>query len=115
MTNVSAVPQRTEVKKVSVLDQLKKLDEQREKLLSDAKEEALTKAKAAIAELNELGFAYKLTQGDGAVRAKGTRNTDPAKKHCPICDMNGHDGRAHRAQGDKKKKFTAAELKELGL
>jgi hypothetical protein len=99
---------------MSVLDQIKKLDEQREKLLADAKEEALTKAKAAIADLNSLGFGYKLVQGDGG-RAKTTRNTNPANKHCNICDMDGHDGRAHRSQGKNKKKFTAAELKELGL
>jgi hypothetical protein len=100
---------------MSVLEQIKKLDEQRAKLLSDAKTEALAKAEAAIEELNSLGFSYSLTAGTGTKKKTGTRNTDPAKKHCDICDINGHDGRAHRSQGDKKKKFTAAELKELGL
>lgn len=99
---------------MSVLDQIKKLDEQREKLLADAKEEALTKAKAAIADLNSLGFGYKLVQGDGS-RGKATRNTDPSKKHCSVCETSGHDLRAHRSQGKNKKKFTAAEIKELGL
>lgn len=100
---------------MSVLDQLKKLDEQRAQLLAGAKDEALKKAEAAIADLTALGFAYSLTEGGSTKKKTGTRNTDPAKKHCDICDMNGHDGRAHRSQGDKKKKFTAAELKELGL
>jgi hypothetical protein len=107
---------QNEVKKVSVLEQLKKLDEQRQKLLDGAKQEALAKAEAAVVELNAIGFSYRLVEGSGAgKKGKGTRNTDPSKKHCNVCDMAGHDGRAHRSQGKNKKKFTAAELKELDL
>lgn len=51
-----------------VLDQLRKLDEQREALLSEAKTTALANAQAAIAELNELGFNYRLTEGGTAPR-----------------------------------------------
>lgn len=101
-----------ETKRVNVLEQIKKLDEQRASLLANAKKEALDKAQAAIAELNSLGFSYTLQES--VKGKKATRNTDPAKKHCPICDMDGHDGRVHRSQ-DPKKKFTAKELQEKGL
>lgn len=61
---------------MSVLEQIKALDEQREKLLSDAKAEALGKANAAIAALNELGFNYRLTEaGTAAPRSTGTRRS----------------------------------------
>jgi hypothetical protein len=102
-------------KKMSVLDQIRKLDEQREKLLNDAKQEALKKAEAAIEELNELGFSYKLSQS-GAPAARKQRQRDP-NKPCDICGFvtdPPHDGRVHRSQGDKKKAFTAAELTEKG-
>jgi hypothetical protein len=99
---------------MNVLEQIRKLDEQKAKLLFDAKKEALERVHAAIKDLNELGFAYKLVSGDGAVSGKKKRNTDPTKRHCPICDMDGHDARAHRNQ-ENKKKFTKAELEERGL
>lgn len=103
-----------EIRKVNVLEQLKKLDEQRTALLAGAKKEALDKANSAIAELATLGFHYTLAETGGRTNKK-SRNTDPTKKHCEICNLDGHDGRAHRGQGKKKEKFTAAELKELGL
>jgi hypothetical protein len=80
-----------------------------ESLFQAAIDEQLAIIKDAEQKLGELGYA-------GTTRKKaGTRNTDPSKKHCNICDTVGHDGRAHRSQGKSKKKFTAAELKELGL
>ena len=47
----------------TVLEKLKALDEQRAQLLDDAKKEALDNAEKAVAELNELGFHYTLTEG----------------------------------------------------
>ena len=38
-----------------------------------------------------------------------------AKPHCPFCNIDGHDGRAHRGQGDNKRKFTTAELHARGF
>lgn len=105
----------------SVIDQLKALDEQRTKLLDGARSEALQKAQAAVDELNELGFSYVLREGDGrgkrAGSRKGTRQVDP-NKACPICGFitdPPHDGRAHRAQGEKKRPFSADELSGMGL
>ena len=48
---------------MSVLEKLKALDAQRAQLLEDAKKEALDNAEKAVAELNELGFHYSLTEG----------------------------------------------------
>ena len=47
----------------SVLEKLKALDAQRAQLLDDAKQEALDNAEKAVAELNELGFHYRLVEG----------------------------------------------------
>ena len=63
---------------MSVLDEIKKLDEKKAQLLSQAKQEALQVANAAIKALNELGFNYQLVQGEGSpvtVRSSGTRRT----------------------------------------
>jgi hypothetical protein len=53
---------------MSVLEKLKALDSQRAELLEGAKKEALDKAEKAVAELNELGFNYRLVEG-GSTRA----------------------------------------------
>lgn len=48
---------------MSILDQIKELDKQREQLLATATAEALIKAENAIKELNALGHKYHLTGG----------------------------------------------------
>lgn len=100
---------------MSTMDQIKKLDEQRRKLLDDAKQEALEKAQRAIAELNSLGFNYTLNSSGRRGGGKGTRQMSDGP--CPICKFRtspSHDGRRHRAQGERKRAFTAAELSEMG-
>ena len=59
---------------MSVLEKLKALDSQRAELLEGAKKEALDKAEKAIAELNELGFNYRLVEGacESATQGRGT-------------------------------------------
>ena len=52
----------------TVLEKLKALDAQRAQLLEDAKKEALDNAEKAVAELNELGFHYTLTEGASVSR-----------------------------------------------
>src|SRR5882762_10242682 len=81
-----------------------------ESLFQAAIDEQLAIIKDAEQKLGELGYSSASSK-----KKASSRNTDPSKRHCPICDMDGHDGRAHRNQGDKKKKFSAAELKELGM
>lgn len=61
---------------MSILDQLKKLDEQRAALLEGAKNEALDLVNKGIAALNELGFNYHLVQREGNAPARaGARRT----------------------------------------
>jgi hypothetical protein len=107
---------------MSVLEKLKALDAQRAELLEGAKKEALDKAEKAVAELNELGFNYRLVEGASTARAPRKAGAEAPKRQardapCPICEFKTnphHDGRAHRSQKTKKP-FTDAELAKLGL
>jgi len=108
----------------SVLEKLKALDAQRGQLLEGAKKEALDNAERAVAELNELGFHYTLTEGATSSTARAPRKaTSQAPKRqardlpCPICHFKTtphHDGRLHRSQ-KAKKPFTVEELMEKHL
>jgi riboflavin biosynthesis pyrimidine reductase len=73
--NVYTLPPTTGEQPVSVLDQIKKLDAEKARLLSAAKEEALQKAEEAVATLNELGFKYRLVEGGRKAAATGKRRT----------------------------------------
>jgi hypothetical protein len=65
---------------MSVLDEIKKLDEQKQALLAKAKDEALQQATKAVAMLRELGFNYKLVEAGDNIpftapkRRTGVRN-----------------------------------------
>ena len=103
----------------SALEKIKQLDEQREKLLAEAKKEALKLANNAIEALNELGFNYQLVskgQGSQAGSRKGTRTVKDAPcDYCGFKTKPPHDKRAHRTQpSGKKKPFTDAELAKKG-
>ena len=108
----------------TVLEKLKALDAQRAQLLEGAKKEALDNAEKAVAELNELGFHYSLTEGATPSPARAPRKpSSQAPKRqardlpCPICHFKTnphHDGRMHRSQKTKKP-FTVEELMEKHL
>ena len=110
----------------TVLEKLKALDAQRAQLLDDAKKEALDNAEKAVAELNELGFHYTLTEGASVstspARAPRKAASQAPKRQardlpCPICKFKTtphHDGRMHRSQKTKKP-FTVEELMERHL
>jgi hypothetical protein len=110
----------------TVLEKLKALDAQRAQLLEDAKKEALDNAEKAVAELNELGFHYTLTEGaptsSASARAPRKSASQAPKRQardlpCPICHFKTtphHDGRMHRSQKTKKA-FSVEELMEKGL
>ena len=107
----------------TVLEKLKALDAQRAQLLDGAKKEALDNAEKAVAELNELGFHYTLTEGASTSSQRPERRVRPpaqAPKRqardlpCPICHFKTtphHDGRMHRSQKTKKP-FSVEELME---
>jgi hypothetical protein len=107
----------------SILEKLKALDAQRAQLLEGAKKEALDNAEKAVAELNELGFDYRLLEGGGSTaRAPRKAGTQAPRREardvpCPICEFKTtphHDGRMHRSQKSKKP-FTVEELMEKHL
>jgi DNA repair exonuclease SbcCD ATPase subunit len=109
--------------KQTALQQIKKLDEERAKLLESAKTDALTRAEEAIKELTELGFDYELVEpARETTRKSRTARKASAPDHhpkgtCPICEYATkppHDKRSHRAQ-TRKKPFTDAELAERNL
>lgn len=108
-------------KENSILDRVRKIDEERGKLLGEAKDEALGRANSAVADLRDLGFSYSLTNGatpapKGNGSRKGTRTVNPDRA-CPICGLRtvpGHDARAHRLQGSVKTAFTAGEMISRG-
>jgi hypothetical protein len=110
----------------SVLEKLKALDAQRAELLDGARKEALDNAEKAVAELNELGFHYTLTEGASVstspTRAPRKASSKAPKRQvrdvpCPICHFKTtphHDGRMHRSQKSKKP-FSVEELMERHL
>jgi hypothetical protein len=118
----SIEPTFSEEKLMSVLEKLKALDAQRAQLLEGAKKEALDKVEKAVAELNELGFDYRLVEGASTERAPRKPATQAPKRQardlpCPICSFKTtphHDGRMHRPQKTKKP-FSVEELMGKGL
>jgi hypothetical protein len=56
------------------ITRIKELEAEKSKLIESAKSEALARAKQAVADLNELGFRYSLTQGEAKGR-KGAEKT----------------------------------------
>jgi hypothetical protein len=103
----------------SAIQRIKDLDAERASIFDQAKEEALEKAKAAVAELNALGLNYTLSNSAGKQANTGPATGKGAIKAaaCPICEFQTtppHDGRTHRNQ-KKKGPFSVAELKEKGL
>jgi hypothetical protein len=114
----------TMAEKQTALQQIKKLDEERTKLLESVKADALARAEEAINELTALGFAYELVEpaGETTLRKTRTARKAPAPDHhprgtCPICEYTTkppHDKRSHRSQ-QKKRPFTADELNQRSL
>lgn len=72
-------------KATSIIDQIRALDAEKTKLMDEAKANALATAEQAVAELNELGFNYRLTQD--AKAPKATRQTVPGTRRTGIRDQ----------------------------
>lgn len=62
-----------ELKKLE--QQRAKLDEQHAKLAGEVKKELLSKAEAAVKELNDQGYNYRLVTGDSSTKATRTTGT----------------------------------------
>ena len=111
-------------KKPTSIEQIRKLDEERAKLLEGAKADALARAEEAINELTALGFDYELVEPARGTARKPTttaRKASAPDHHprgtCAICEFATnppHDKRSHKSQ-TKKKPFKDAELAEKGM
>lgn len=77
---------------MSILDEIKKLDEQKHKLLNSAKKELLHKAEQAINELNALGFNYTLTEA--STKPTGKRRTGIRDEVLAVIKKTGGASRA---------------------
>jgi hypothetical protein len=103
--------------KMSPLEKIKSLREQQNTIIGAAKVEALEAAEKAVADLNSLGFDYRLVEGSEKVSKVIKSETVKRQSRdlpCSICGFKtepAHDGRMHRSQATKKP-FTAIELKE---
>ena len=113
----------TMAEKQTALQQIKKLDEERTKLLESAKADALARAEEAINELTALGFDYEIVEpARGNARKtrtvrKGLVPDHHPKGTCPICEYATkppHDKRSHKSQ-QKKRPFTSDELDQRSL
>jgi hypothetical protein len=94
----------------SAIQRIKELDAERASIFEQAKEEALEKAKAAVAELNALGLNYTLSSGAGRQGKTSPTKSRRAIKAaaCPICEFQTappHDGRTHRNQKKERPIF----------
>jgi hypothetical protein len=106
------------------VQKIRRLDEERAKLLAAAKSEAIKKVDQALKELNSLGFSYRLVgdnvraTGPKSLRKKAGRVRGRVKnERCRICNfltVPPHDARTHRSQS-KKAPFTHQELGKRGL
>jgi hypothetical protein len=106
------------------IDRLKQLDQERASLVSSARTEALARVKQGLAELEALGFSFRLVEGAGGAKGKsmgrsGKGSGKGAVKDapCSICGFKTaplHDARAHRGQ-KRKRPFSAKDLEEKGL
>ncbi len=96
--------------KLTLAQQIAALEAQKQKILETAKAEAMSEVETAIAKLNELGFKYRLTEGEAR-----KVNHAPSDKGCPVCNFKTeppHDRRSHKSHAAA---FTDAELKERNL
>jgi hypothetical protein len=98
---------------VSVEDVLR-LQDELESHRSAAIQTLLAQQMEIAEKLKKLGYN---APGDGAIqKAKAPVGGKAIRSDafCKYCQVHGHDARLHRGQGDKKRKFTAAELEQIG-
>ncbi|MCA1585551.1 MAG: hypothetical protein LC791_12560 [Acidobacteria bacterium] len=99
----------------TALEKIQRLQEQMEEVKGQALEELREKRREAQAQVADIDRQIAELGGSRTgSKAKGTRRSS-SELTCPICDIKGHDGRAHRGQGKNKKAFTEKELKERSL
>lgn len=75
------------------LDKLKKLDDERKKLVESSKSALLNSIQENLASLSELGFDYELVPRR-ASRTRAAKSSDkPSGRVCSVCGQSGHNSR----------------------
>jgi hypothetical protein len=111
------------VKQPATIETWKEFERQRIEMREQLRQDAMSRAEQAIADLAEIGFHYYLGETEKSVRpakrAKQRTSTDKSARHkpsadkpCPICEYRTdppHDRRSHRMQ-KRKRAFTDKEL-----
>lgn len=87
-----------------IFAQLDKLEELKQKAIN----ELLEQRRGIDEKLSKLGY-----QEQPATKKRAASTKDASERFCNICQVSGHDARAHRSQGDNKRPFTAEELAAL--
>ncbi len=106
---------KEETKGADAAEMQKKLSQYRQLagLREEIKDGALRSIDEQLQVLSELGFSYRLVEGNN--KAATAKTKKPKKTlHCEICNRDGHDKRAHKNQKPLRA-FTAEELEERGL
>jgi DNA repair exonuclease SbcCD ATPase subunit len=98
------------VQMATALEKIQKLQEQIEEAKVQALEELREKRREAQAALADIDRQIAELGGAARARVRASRKSG-AGAVCPICEVAGHDGRAHRSQGRNKKPFTEEELR----
>lgn len=107
---------------MSLIEQIKELDEQRAKLVCDAKADALSRIESAITDLKELGFDYQLVEGgrsaSSSPRRPGVRQDvyDTIESNGPISrqDLMEAMGAKGNKSGEQSISNAIAALKRAG-
>lgn len=103
---------------LKALERVRQIDRERAELIAEMKAEALDRVDAAIRQLAELGFDYRLDEAGKDTQpvlnpsGRTGRRRVNTERPCPICEFRTeppHDARSHRGQVDKRP-FTDDEL-----
>lgn len=76
------------------LEKLKKLDDERRKLVEASKTSLLNSIQDNLASLADLGFQYDLVaRGSSARSRSAAKSSAPSGRVCSVCGQSGHNSR----------------------
>lgn len=83
------------------LEKLKKLDDERKKLIDSTKTGLLNSIQENLASLADLGFEYELV-ARGAAPRRRAGESKPGGRVCSVCGQSGHNSRTCPKNPKKK-------------
>jgi hypothetical protein len=99
----------------SAMNRAVQLQRELDQIKNQAIEELLEQRKAFDEQLRVLGWQAPQAKVYASTPKSPSKRATSEGKMCPICQIIGHDGRAHRGQGNHKEPFTRDQLIQLGL